>query len=87
MAHLISDITKYLRFDERNIDNWLFKLFHKGCVAIFLTGSLVGIVSQYFGEPIRFFINMTRAILLEYFKAYTDQTDYVFFSFFSFFLI
>lgn len=52
MAHLVSDITKYLRFDERNIDNWLFKLFHKGCVVIFLTGSLVGIVSQYFGEPI-----------------------------------
>jgi hypothetical protein len=52
MAHLVSDITKYLKFDERNIDNWLFKLFHKGCVVIFLTGSLVGIVSQYFGEPI-----------------------------------
>lgn len=52
MAHLVSDITKYLKFDERNIDNWLFKLYHKGCVVLFLTGSLVGIVSQYFGEPI-----------------------------------
>ena len=52
MAHLLGDISKYFKFDETNIDNWMFKLFHKGCVVLFLTGSMVGILSQYFGEPI-----------------------------------
>jgi len=52
MAHLISDITKYLKFDETTIDNWFFKLFHKGSAIIFLIGSMVGILSQYVGEPI-----------------------------------
>ena len=52
MAHLLTDISKYFRFDETTIDNWFFKLFHKGCVVLFVTGSMVGILSQYIGEPI-----------------------------------
>jgi len=50
--HLIGDIAKYFKFDEVNIDNWVFKLFYKGCFILFLMGSMVGILSQYFGEPI-----------------------------------
>jgi len=52
MAHILGDITKYFKFDEISIDNWMFKLFHTVTVVIFLTGSMVGICSQYFGEPI-----------------------------------
>lgn len=52
MLHLIGDIVKYFSFDETNIDNWVFKLFYKGCFILFLCGSMVGILSQYFGEPI-----------------------------------
>jgi hypothetical protein len=46
MAHLLSDISKYFKFDETSIDNGFFKLFRKGCVVIFLAGSMVGILSQ-----------------------------------------
>jgi len=52
MMHLIGDIAKYFQFDEVNIDNFVFKLFYKGCFILFLMGSMVGILSQYFGEPI-----------------------------------
>jgi hypothetical protein len=52
MMHLIGDIAKYFKFDEVNIDNWVFKLYYKGCFILFLMGSMVGILSQYFGEPI-----------------------------------
>ena len=52
MSHLINDIAKYLKFDQTNIDNWVFKLFYKGCFILFLMGSMVGILSQYFGDPI-----------------------------------
>ncbi len=30
----------------------VFKLFYKGSFILFLMGSMVGILSQYFGEPI-----------------------------------
>lgn len=53
MAHYLGDIVKYLKFDDTDIDNWIFKLYHKGCVIVFLVGSMVSIFSQYFGEPIR----------------------------------
>jgi len=52
MIHLLGDIVKYFSFDEINIENWVFKLFYKGCFILFLMGSMVGILSQYFGEPI-----------------------------------
>lgn len=52
MAHLVADFGKYFQFDEINIDNWHFKLYYKGCTLLFFTGSLVGVLSQYFGDPI-----------------------------------
>jgi len=52
MAYILSDIIKYLKFDDTDIDNWIFKLYHKGCAVVFLVGSMVSIFSQYFGEPI-----------------------------------
>ena len=50
--HLVSDIVKHFTFDDTNIDSWTFKLFYKGSFIFFLMGSMVGILSQYFGEPI-----------------------------------
>lgn len=52
MAHLVGDIAKYFKIEEIDIDNWVFKMFYQGCVLIFFTGSMVGVMSQYFGEPI-----------------------------------
>ena len=52
MAHLVGDIAKYFKFEEIDIDNHVFKLFNHVSVIIFLTGSLVGVASQYFGNPI-----------------------------------
>jgi len=52
MLHLVGDVVKYFSFDDVNVDNWVFKLFYKGCFIILLVGSMVGITSQYFGEPI-----------------------------------
>ena len=52
MAYILSDIVRYLKFDDTDIDNWIFKLYHKGCALFFLIGSMVSIFSQYFGEPI-----------------------------------
>ena len=52
MAHLVGDIAKYFKWEEIDVDNNVFKLFYQGCVIIFFTGSLVGVMSQYFGEPI-----------------------------------
>ena len=52
MMHLVADIVKHFTFDDVNIDNWVFKLFYKGSFILFLMGSMVGILSQYFGEPI-----------------------------------
>jgi len=52
MAHLVGDIAKYFKFEEIDIDNSVFKLFNPVCVIIFFTGSMVGVMSQYFGEPI-----------------------------------
>eukprot|EP00095_Tigriopus_kingsejongensis_P001485 snap_masked-scaffold124_size330879-processed-gene-1.6 protein:Tk01485 transcript:snap_masked-scaffold124_size330879-processed-gene-1.6-mRNA-1 annotation:"innexin inx2" len=53
MAHLVEDITKYFVFEDTDIDNWHFKLHSKGCVILFFAGSMVGVMSQYFGEPIQ----------------------------------
>ena len=53
MAHLVEDITKYFQFEDLDIDNWNFKLCSKGCVILFFAGSMVGVMSQYFGEPIQ----------------------------------
>ena len=52
MAHLVGDIAKYFKIEEIDIDNLVFKLFYQGCVIVFFTGSMVGVMSQYFGEPI-----------------------------------
>ena len=52
MANLINDLAKYFTIDDINIDNVVFKLFYKGAVLMFFMGSLVGVLSQYFGEPI-----------------------------------
>jgi len=52
MLNLVGDVVKYFSFDDVNVDNWVFKLFYKGAFIILLVGSMVGITSQYFGEPI-----------------------------------
>lgn len=52
MAHLVGDIAKYFKIEEIDIDNLVFKLFYQGCVIVFFTGSMVGVMSQYFGEPL-----------------------------------
>ena len=52
MLHLVGDIAKYFSFDDVNVDNWIFKLFYKGTFIILIVGSMVGITTQYFGEPI-----------------------------------
>ena len=53
MAHLVEDITKHFQFEDVDIDCWTFKLYSKGCVILFFAGSMVGVMSQYFGEPIQ----------------------------------
>lgn len=53
MAHVLTDLLQYLRFDDIDIDNWHFKLYYKGATALFVLGSMVGVLSSYFGEPIR----------------------------------
>ncbi len=53
MAHLVQDLLQYLQFDEINIDNWHFKLYYKGAAGLFFMGSMVGVLSQYFGQPIQ----------------------------------
>ena len=53
MAHLLSDLVSYFKFDDVNIDNWTFKLFYKASVVICMAGATVGIATQYFGKPIR----------------------------------
>ena len=29
MAHLLSDLVSYMKFDDINIDNWMFKMYYK----------------------------------------------------------
>jgi hypothetical protein len=53
MSHLVEDVTKYFQFEDIDIDNWAFKLYSKGCLILFFAGSMVGVMSQYFGEPIQ----------------------------------
>ena len=52
LGSFVDDIVKYFKFDATNIDNIVFKLFYKGCFILFLMGSTVGLLSQYFGDPI-----------------------------------
>ena len=52
MAHLVVNIIKYLKFEEINIENYIFKLFKKVSVIIFCSGSIIGTMSQYLREPI-----------------------------------
>ena len=49
----MGDLAKYFELDEVNIDNWHFKLYYKGCVLLYFVGSMVGVLSQYFGDPIQ----------------------------------
>ena len=56
MAHLLSDLANYFNLEETNIDNWTFKLYYKVSMVICMTGTTVGIASQYFGDPIRYVI-------------------------------
>lgn len=53
MAHLLEDISKHFVLDEIDTDNWTFKLYYKVTSITFMIGSLVGVASQYFGEPIQ----------------------------------
>ena len=53
MAHLLSDLANYFNLEETNIDNWTFKLYYKVSMVICMTGTTVGIASQYFGDPIQ----------------------------------
>ena len=52
MLHLLGDVVQHFSFDPVNIDNWVFKAFYKASYILLLLGSLVGITTQYFGEPI-----------------------------------
>jgi len=52
MAHLLSDLVSYMKFDDINIDNWMFKMYYKFSFVICMTGATVGIASQFFGDPI-----------------------------------
>ena len=53
MAHILSDLVSYMKFDEINIDNWMFKMYYKFSFVLCMTGTMVGIASQFFGDPIR----------------------------------
>ena len=48
----VKEIVNFFKFDTTNIDNWVFKLFYKGCFILFLIGSALSILTQYFGDPI-----------------------------------
>jgi hypothetical protein len=52
MAHLLSDLASYMKFDDINIDNWMFKMYYKFSFVICMAGTMVGIASQFFGDPI-----------------------------------
>ena len=52
LGSFVDDIVKYFQFDNTNIDNIVYKLFYKGCFILFLMGSTVGLLTQYFGDPI-----------------------------------
>jgi hypothetical protein len=54
MAHLLSDLVNYMKFDDINIDNGMFKLYYKFSFVICMLGATVGIASQFFGDPIRY---------------------------------
>ena len=41
-----------LGIGEVSIDNFTFKLFYKWSVSLFITGSVVAVAGQFFGDPI-----------------------------------
>ena len=67
MAELIGNVVKYFKFEEIDIDNWVFKLYYQGSFVIFLLGSMIGVMSQYFGKPISCdFQGVDRSMAAEY---------------------
>ena len=67
MAELIGNILKYFKFEEIDIDNWVFKLYYQASFGIFLLGSMIGVMSQYFGKPIACdFLGVDRSMAAEY---------------------
>ena len=53
--------------EEIEIDNWGFKLYYQGSFVIFLLGSMVGVMSQYFGKPISCdFLGIDKNMAAEY---------------------
>jgi hypothetical protein len=51
-ADLLSAAKKQLKFDEVDSDNWLFKLYYRASVSIFLAGSILCVATTYIGKPI-----------------------------------
>ena len=66
MAAILSDLANYFNLEETNIDNWTFKLYYKVSMVICMTGTTVGIASQYFGDPIRCVITVTVIVIVMY---------------------
>ena len=54
MAHLLYSLKDYFVIDDINIDSWTFKLYYRFSCALCMLGAMVGMASQYFGNPIRF---------------------------------
>ena len=48
----VKELFDFFKFDHVNIDNWIFKLFYKGCFLLFLSGCAVSALTQFVGEPI-----------------------------------
>ena len=67
MAELIGNVLKYFKFEDIDIDNWVFKLYYQASFGIFLLGSMIGVMSQYFGKPISCdFLGVDRSMAAEY---------------------
>ena len=58
---------EYTLPEEIDIDNWVFELYYQGSFVIFLLGSMIGVMSQYFGKPISCdFQGVDRSMAAEY---------------------
>ena len=67
MAELVSNILKYFKFEEIDIDNWAFKLYYEASFVIFLLGSMICVTTQYFGKPISCdFLGLDKNMAAEY---------------------
>ena len=51
-ADLLSAAKNQFKFDEVDSDNWVFKLFYRASVSIFLAGSVLCVATTYIGQPI-----------------------------------